>query len=51
MYMQAIVFVTVLAAFFNNTLFFPERTEVRFVTEGINQLWTKSKSSHTDPRR
>ena len=48
-YMQAVVFVTVLAAFFDNTLSFPERTEVRFVTEGINQLWTASKSSTCRP--
>jgi hypothetical protein len=39
-YMQAVVLVTVLAAFFDATISFPDRSEVRFVTEGINDLWT-----------
>jgi Cytochrome P450 len=51
-YMQIVVFVTVLAAFFNHDIPFPEATDVRFVTEGINTLWTDSKSptfSSTSP--
>ena len=43
-YMQAVVLVTVLAAFFDETISFPERSHIRFVTEGINELWIASKS-------
>ena len=43
-YMQAVVFVTVLATFFDNTVSFPEPSDVRVVTKGINFLWTTSKS-------
>ncbi|KAF8589698.1 hypothetical protein K439DRAFT_300524 [Ramaria rubella] len=45
-FMQAIVFVTVLSAFFEqpDPVSFPEASSVRFVTEGISTLWMASKS-------
>jgi hypothetical protein len=48
-YMQAVTFVAVLVAFFDHAISFPEASEVRFVTEGINTLWTSSKSPTFNP--